>query len=119
MKPLVTRCQVALNLWLLCSEHTGSLPPVTLIGENDTPPPDAIIVHFFTHDKAVTLAARDLREHPLAVACCVGRDEDMRVSDAVNRQIDGVWTEFGNTGRLFGAVDDLARWVSENLAVAV
>lgn len=115
MQPIVTRCQVAKNIWLLCSEHTSTLPPVEVIGVTEVSPDGAIIVHFLATEDDVRCARKDMMSAgQLVVAACVGRDEDMYPTPGTVRMIGELRSEFGE-GNIFHCPEALFDWVRRQL----
>ncbi len=114
MKPIVTRSQHAKHCWLIWSEVTSSLPRPIVIGQDDEPHEGVHLVHCPCSQRDVELALRDLELYPdQAIVCNVGRlDEEITIPPDVQRQIDGMWQRFGNTGRLFGTIGDGAAWMA-------
>lgn len=120
MKLIVTRCQVAKNLWLLCSECTNSLPPIEVIGVDEAPPDGAIVVHFLMDEQAVRRAHRDMAadNRQIVAACCVGRDEDIYPTPGTERAIADLRTVFG-ADRIYHCPEAMFDWISRQVEPAI
>lgn len=114
MKLIVTRCQVAKNIWLTCSECTSTLPPVQVIGVDENPPEGAIIFHFLCTEDDVRRARKDMLSQQIVGAACVGRDEDMYPTPGTIRMIGELRSEFGED-RIFHCPETLFDWVRQQL----